>query len=151
MASDISSDIIFSLYWSPAAPPYPDIRESFREIGPKRRSIMAEDPESGLSVGHLYTGGSLLAKTTITVLLHGTKQPGVLAQDSYKWSLCSSERLTVAWEGTSWYLQSSGMWQRECLCIVLSMTSLWSLLDLMNCMRMKTGSAGLFILRADSA
>jgi hypothetical protein len=62
-----------------AAPPYPDIRESL-EIGPKGGSIMAEDPESGLSVGISIPEGALLAKTTITILLHGTKQPGVLAR-----------------------------------------------------------------------
>jgi len=62
-----------------AGPPYPDIRES-SEIGPKGGSIMAEDPESGLTVGIYIPEKALTEKKAITLVLHGTRQPGVLGK-----------------------------------------------------------------------
>jgi len=61
------------------SPFYPDIRES-SVIGADGGSIMAEDPESGLSAGIYIPEGALRENTTITLLLHGTKQPGVLGK-----------------------------------------------------------------------
>lgn len=61
------------------SPFYPDIRES-SVIGADGGSIMAEDPESGLSAGIYIPEGALRENTAITLLLHGTKQPGVLGK-----------------------------------------------------------------------
>ena len=61
------------------SPFYPDIRES-AEIGVEGGSIMAEDPETGLSAGIFFPEGALQEKTTITLLLHGTRQSGVLGK-----------------------------------------------------------------------
>ena len=62
-----------------AAPPYPDIRES-SEIGPDGGSIMAEDPETGLSAGIYFPENALQENTTITLILNGTRQPGILGK-----------------------------------------------------------------------
>jgi hypothetical protein len=61
------------------SPGYPDIRESSK-IGRKGGSLIVEDPESGISVGLMIPEGALPGDTTITIVLHGTKQPGVLAR-----------------------------------------------------------------------
>lgn len=61
------------------SPFYPDIRES-SVIGADGGSIMAEDPESGLSAGIYIPAGALRENTAITLLLHGTRQPGVLGK-----------------------------------------------------------------------
>ena len=66
-------------YNSEGSPFYPDIRET-SVIGADGGSIMAEDPESGLSAGIYIPEGALRENTTITLLLHGTKQPGVLGK-----------------------------------------------------------------------
>lgn len=58
---------------------YPDIRESV-EIGRKGGSLIVEDPESGISVGMMIPEGALPGNKTITIILHGTKQPGGLAR-----------------------------------------------------------------------
>jgi hypothetical protein len=58
---------------------YPDIRESV-EIGRKGGSLIVEDPESGISVGLMIPEGALPGDTTITIVLHGTKQPGVIGK-----------------------------------------------------------------------
>lgn len=62
-----------------ATPLYPDIRES-DEIDCNGGSIMAEDPESGVTVGVYFPENSLRERKTIILVLHGTKQPGVIGK-----------------------------------------------------------------------
>lgn len=61
------------------APLYPDIRES-DDIDCNGGSIMAEDPESGITVEVYFPENSLRERKTITLVLHGTKQPGVIGK-----------------------------------------------------------------------
>jgi len=62
-----------------ATPLSPDIRES-AQIGIKGGSIMAEDPETGTSVGLYFPEGALSGQTDITLVLHGSTLPKVLGR-----------------------------------------------------------------------
>ena len=68
---------------SPASPLLTDTRES-SEIGPKGGSIMAEDPETGTSVGIYFPEGALPEKTMITLIIHGSQQLKVLGKTHIK-------------------------------------------------------------------
>ena len=59
----------------------PDIRES-STIGPRGGVITAEDPDTGVGMYVIvdFPEGALMEETLITVVIHGTKQPGVLAK-----------------------------------------------------------------------
>lgn len=61
------------------SPIYPDIRES-AEIDSNGGSIMAEDPETGITVGIYIPENAVRENTQITLVLHGTRQPGVLGK-----------------------------------------------------------------------
>jgi hypothetical protein len=65
------------------SPLCPDIRES-AEIGPEGGSIMAEDPETGVTVGIYLPEGVLLKKTNITLVIHSTSLPVVLGKTHIK-------------------------------------------------------------------
>lgn len=71
--------ILILPYLADAGTSYPDIHES-ADIDSNGGSIMAEDPESGVSVGVYFPENSLRQRKTITLVLHGTKQPGVLGK-----------------------------------------------------------------------
>ncbi len=61
------------------SPIFSDIRES-QEIGSDGGSIMAENPETGITVGIYIPENALKENTVITLVLHGTRQPGVLSR-----------------------------------------------------------------------
>jgi hypothetical protein len=66
-----------------ATPLFSDINER-AVIGIKGGSIMAEDPETGLSVGVYIPEGALQETTTITLVIHGSPLPRVLAKTYIK-------------------------------------------------------------------
>ena len=61
------------------SPIFPDIRES-QEIGSDGGSIMAEDPETGITVGIFIPENAVRENTRITLVIHGTRQAGVLGK-----------------------------------------------------------------------
>ncbi len=61
------------------SPIFSDIRES-QEIGSDGGSIMAEDPETGITVGIYIPENAVRENTRITLVLHGTRQAGVLGK-----------------------------------------------------------------------
>ncbi|MBN1387111.1 MAG: hypothetical protein JW965_01605 [Bacteroidales bacterium] len=75
----ISLTILIFSNPSYAGPSYPDIRES-AEIDSNGGSIMAEDPESGVTVGLFFPENALKERKTVTLVLHGSKQPGVIGK-----------------------------------------------------------------------
>ncbi|TFG43337.1 MAG: hypothetical protein E4H43_01860 [Bacteroidia bacterium] len=60
-----------------AAPLSTDISVTAR-IGSKGGNVLAEDPATGMSVNLSFPAGALTEETEITLLIHGTRQPGVL-------------------------------------------------------------------------
>ncbi len=62
-----------------ATPLSSDISET-AQIGRKGGSIMIEDPKTGMSVGLSVPEGALTENTDLTLVIHGAKQPGVLAK-----------------------------------------------------------------------
>ena len=62
-----------------AAPLYTDVSET-AIIGSKGGNIMAEDPATGMSVSLSFPAGALTEETEITLLIHATRQPGVLSK-----------------------------------------------------------------------
>ncbi len=62
-----------------AAPLSADVSET-AIIGIKGGNIMAEDPANGMSVSLSFPAGALNEETEITLLIHGTRQPGVLSK-----------------------------------------------------------------------
>lgn len=64
---------------SEGSPIFSDILES-QEIGSDGGSIMAEDPETGITVGIYIPENALRENTLITLVLHGPRQPGVLGK-----------------------------------------------------------------------
>ena len=62
-----------------ATPLSSDIRETV-QIGIKGGSVIVEDTYTGMSVGLYFPEGALKENTDITLIIHGTKQPGVLAK-----------------------------------------------------------------------
>ena len=61
------------------SPYFPDIRES-QEIGSDGGSIMAEDTETGITVGIYIPENAVRENTRITMVIHGTRQAGVLGK-----------------------------------------------------------------------
>ncbi len=64
---------------SNSTPLYSNIQAS-QEIGPRGGSIMAEDPETGVSVGLSFPEGALQEKTLITLVIYGSPQPKILGK-----------------------------------------------------------------------
>ena len=64
---------------SEGSPIFSDIRET-QEIGSDGGSIMAEDPETGITVGIYIPENAVRENTRITLVLHGTRQAGVLGK-----------------------------------------------------------------------
>jgi hypothetical protein len=77
-----------------ATPLSSDINES-AEIGIKGGSIMAEDPETGLSVGVYIPEGALQETTTITLVIHSSPLPRVLGKTHIKGISVLPERLLL--------------------------------------------------------
>lgn len=57
----------------------PDTRDS-AIIGSEGGSMILEDSDTGMTVGLYIPEGALLKETEITLVIHGTSQPGVLAK-----------------------------------------------------------------------
>ena len=62
-----------------STPLYLNIQSSL-EIGPKGGNIMAEDPETGVSVGLSFPEGALQERTMITLIIYGSPQPKILGK-----------------------------------------------------------------------